>query len=273
MKFNKNSNGYIITYTTILIVVVAALLSFASISLKSKQDFNVEIEKKTDILRTIGQGAGAKEAADKTKYVEEEYSKYITDTYAVNTKGDKIDGANAFNILINLKAEYDKPEAERELPIFVSKNGAEVHYIIPVYGSGLWGPVWGYIALNGNWDTVFGVVFDHKGETPGLGAEITTAQFTDQFKNKQIYRDGELTGILVLKGSGSSEGNPSAVDAISGGTITSRSVESMIKDCLGNYTAYFAKERAALSAATAVEAIPADSTRLNLETVNTEDHE
>lgn len=250
---NKNSNKYIISYSIVLVVVVASLLSIASLSLQSRQDANVVVEKKSDILMSIGEGGDADKVKDKTAYIDEQYAKYIVDSYAINVAGDKVTDANAFNLLRNLKAEYDKPVADRLLPVFVSKNNdGEVKYIIPLWGKGLWGPVWGYVALTENWDTISGVVFDHKSETPGLGAEITTSAFEDQFKGKNILLDGKVT-FNVLKGTGSSSGNNNAVDAISGGTITSRGVEAMIQNCLGDYVAYIAKERASLEIANVAE--------------------
>lgn len=245
---NKNSNTYIIGYSVIMVVIVALVLAFASLSLQGKQDANVVVEKKGAILMSIGEGMDADKVVDKTAYVNEQYAKYIVDSYAVNVAGDKVEGADAFNLLRNLKGEYDKPAAERALPIFVSRTEeGEDRYILPVWGVGLWGPVWGYIALKSDWDTISGVVFDHKGETPGLGAEITTPQFEDQFIGKTIFNADDMVAISVLKGVGSSAGNNNAVDAISGGTITSRGVESMIKDCLADYTAYIKKQREMLS--------------------------
>lgn len=255
-----------------MVVLVATILSVAALSLKNRQAENVRIEKMNDILRSIGEGDGADTAADKAKYVTEQYNKYIVESYAVNTKGEKVEGADAFDLLINLKAVYEKPEADRVLPVFVSKtDDGTIRNILPVWGAGLWGPVWGYIALESDWDTIYGVVFDHKSETPGLGAEITTAIFTDQFKHKQIFKDASMVAISVLKGAGASEGNIHAVDAISGGTITSRGVEKMIKDCLTSYTTFLEAQRNALTPAaivtdsTAVEmgVTPADSLTIN----------
>lgn len=262
---NKNSNTYIITYAAIMVIVVAAVLSFAALSLKGVQAENVRIEKMGDILRSIGEGLEADKAVDKAKYITELYDKYIVESYAVNTAGERVENVDAFKLLINLKAEYDKPIAERQLPIFVSKNDkAEVSYVIPLWGAGLWGPVWGYVALAENWDTVLGVVFDHKGETPGLGAEISTTLFQEQFKGKQIIKDGKVVGILLKKG-GAADDDPYAVDAISGGTLTSVGVENMIKNCLGDYNAYIEKQRAAIPSVADTVAVvaPADSVTIN----------
>ncbi len=248
---NKNSNTYIIGYSAFMVIVVAALLAYASLSLQKRQAENVRIEKMNDILRSIGKGGEADTAPDKSAYIIEEYGKYITESLAVDSKGGIVDGVDAFDLLINLKAEYDKPSAERRLPVFVSGEGVDRLYIFPVWGTGLWGPVWGYVALKSDLNTISGVVFDHKGETPGLGAEITTPVFTGQFKDKQVFDGDKIVGITVLKGDGASKGNDHAVDAISGGTITSRGVEAMIKNGLADYSAYILKQKSGQADATA----------------------
>ena len=111
---------------------------------------------------------------------------------------------------------------------------------MPLEGKGLWGPIWGYLSLKEDLRTINGVNFDHKSETPGLGAEINTTAFESQFIGKQLFRDDEFTGILVQKG-GAAPGDMHAVDAISGGTITSKALEAMIYDCLKNYVDYLKK--------------------------------
>ena len=239
---NKNSNTYIIAYAAVMVVIVAAVLSFAALSLKGVQAENARVEKMGDILRSIGEGGDADLVKDKAAYINEQYKKYIVDSYAVNVEGDGVEGANAFALLTNLKAEYDKPAAERSLPVFVSRNDEGVtSYVIPVWGAGLWGPVWGYVALADNWDTVNGVVFDHKSETPGLGAEISTAAFQAQFKGKHILENGRVVAIRLVK-SGAPDDDPYAVDAVSGGTLTSVGVEKMLKNCLSDYDAYIEKQ-------------------------------
>ena len=244
-KMNKNSNLYIIAYASIMVILVAAVLTYASLSLAGRQNENVRIEKMSDILRSIGEGTEADKAPDKAKYITEEYNKYITDSYAINVAGDRIDSVDAFKLLTNLKAEYDKAPADRLLPVFVSKNAeGVVSYIIPVWGKGLWGPIWGYVALASDWDTINGVVFDHKSETPGLGAEIATAHFQAQFKGKKILKDGKVVAIIVQKG-GAADDDPYGVDALSGGTLTSHGLQNMLKDCLSDYDAYIEKQLAA----------------------------
>jgi Na+-transporting NADH:ubiquinone oxidoreductase subunit C len=208
---NKNSNTYIIIYSTIMVVVVAAVLAIAAMVLGPVQNANIERETKGALLASVGMTVPTAE-------IEKAYADNITEVSV-----DGPDGA--------------------KLPLYESRANGKHLYIIPVSGSGLWGPVWGYVAVEEDWDTISGVVFDHKGETPGLGAEISTPKFEDQFIGKRLFEAGELVGITVLKGSGASRGNDHAVDAISGGTITSRAVENMIRTTLAGYRSYIEQQR------------------------------
>lgn len=236
---NTSKNSYTVIYVAVMVVLVAVILSVAALSLKGRQDANVRVEKMGDILRSIGKGG---EGTD----IEAEYAKYITNSFTVNDRGEVTEGTDAFAIALDLASEYDKPAAERNLPVFEAKmDDGTAYYIVPVYGSGLWGPVWGNLALAADFNTVYGVTFGHQGETPGLGAEIATPAFTDPFKGKTIYNGENLVSIGILKGAGSSAGNPNAVDAISGGTITSKGVEAMLRDNLAGYEAYFNAARRA----------------------------
>lgn len=248
---NTNSNTYTIVYSTILVVLVAALLSYVSISLKDRQKVNVDTETRQSILHSVNLAGKAGEAKDKNKYIETEYSKYITDSYLVNANGEKISG-DAFSM--SLKSQYDimkqsDPDvAGLALPVFVCTNdkGERVE-IFPLYGAGLWGPIWGYISLKDDYSTIYGATFLHKGETPGLGAEIATEHFRKQFEGKSIYDGDIFTSIAVVKG-GAEDGDMHGVDAISGGTITSHSLERTIRQWFGYYRPYIEKQIAAKKA-------------------------
>lgn len=230
---NTSKNSYTIIYVAVMVILVAVILSVTALSLAPRQDANVRIEKMGEILRSIGRGGPG---AD----IEAEYGRYIVGSYTVDAAGERVEGTDAFATALALSAEYDKPAAERRLPVFEAKtDDGATYYILPVYGTGLWGPLWGNVALESDLDTIYGVTFAHQGETPGLGAEIAAPVFMDQFAGKTIFAGAELTGITVLKGAGASAGNPHAVDAVSGGTITSRGVEAMLKDNLAGYAAWF----------------------------------
>lgn len=236
---NRNSNTYTILYAAVLVVLVAAALAFTSISLKEPQEANKKVEKMQNILASFGKGDVPK-GADKNSFVEKEYEKYIVDSYAVGVDGSKKGGHNAFDI--DLKAQQKLPSKERVLPVFVANEGGKVIYILTLQGAGLWGPIWGYIAIAEDGSTVAGAVFDHKGETPGLGAEISTAVFTEQFVGKQVFNGDAFTSVAVIK-PGSVATTPHNVDGISGGTITSQGVSTMLADCLGDYKSFLLKQR------------------------------
>ena len=228
MDVNKNS--YTFSFAAIMVIVVAALLSYAAIGLKPFQDRNIELEKKQNILSSVGINVDRETAEDK-------YSIYIKSELVINNKGDVIEGA-AFDV--DLGREVKKEKDKQKLPIFISEIEGLKRYIIPLRGKGLWGPIWGFIALEDDFNKVYGAVFDHKGETPGLGAEINTSIFQDPFAGKTIFEGEEFTSISVVKG-GVDEDDMHAVDGISGGTITSDGVSDMLLERLQMYLPYFNK--------------------------------
>jgi len=228
------SNTYIFIFSAVMVVLVALLLSTAALQLKPFQDKNIEVEKKQNILASLRIKSTPKDAVDL-------YAKYITSSFVVNNKGEKMEG-DAFGI--DIKNELAKPAADRKLPVYVGTldNGTNA-YVMPVRGKGLWGPIWGYISLMPDMNTVYGAVFDHQGETPGLGAEIATEFFQKPFIDKQIFKDStEFVSIKVLKG-GAPKGDLHAVDAISGGTITSKALEEMLDSCLIQYKTFYIQNR------------------------------
>lgn len=235
-KININGNTYTVIYSVVIVVIVAVLLTIASTALKPAQQRNKEIEKKENILKAVGKAADADNVKDKAAYIEQEYEKYIgNNSYVIDMSGNKKDG-DAFKT--ELKAELVKPETERLLPVFVCKDGEQSRYVLQLHGKGLWGPIWGYIALENDMNTIAGVVFDHEGETPGLGAEISTVSFQQQFEKKQIGTD-EKSPVIIQKPGGTLDNH--TVDGISGGTITSRGVQQMLADNLKLYKGFIEK--------------------------------
>jgi Na+-transporting NADH:ubiquinone oxidoreductase subunit C len=233
------SNTYIFVFSLIMVTIVAVLLSFIAMQLKPLQEMNVQIEKKQDVLRSVGKAEDAAEAEDKNTYINDEFGKYISESYVVDYNGNKVE-EDAFKVMLALAAEIRKPREERNYPVFVySENGDSKKYILPVQGKGLWGPIWGYVALEEDLNTIAGAVFDHKGETPGLGAEINTGWFQEPFTGKTIFNEkGEFVSVEVVKG-GADPSSKFQVDAISGGTITSKALEEMMIDCMTGYIAHF----------------------------------
>ena len=233
---NKNGNSYTFIYASVMVVVVAALLSVAAIVLKPRQVKNAEIEKKQNILASVHIGTTSADA-------EEIYARNIKKSYLVNSEGEEVEG-DAFNS--DLKKEKAKPVEQRALPVFECQTEEGLKYIFPLRGTGLWGPIWGYLALNEDLNTVYGVNFAHQGETPGLGAEINTAAFQEPFRGKTIFdASGKLVSIIVAK---SNETAPEEhkVDAISGGTITSKGLQQMLLDDLTSYQKFITRKKSAL---------------------------
>lgn len=226
---DTNGNRYTFIYASIMVILVAAILSISAIKLKPFQQKNIEIEKKQNILSSVGISSTFSTA-------EKIYSEKIVKSYLVNAAGEQIEG-EAFTV--DLKTERAKPENERKLPVYECQTEEGLKYILPVYGAGLWGPIWGYVAINDDMNTLYGAVFDHAGETPGLGAEISTPAFQKPFKGKTIFdTEGKLVSITVAK---SSETAPleHKVDAISGGTITSKGLQTMLLTDFTSYQSFF----------------------------------
>ena len=216
---NTNSNSYTIIYASIMVVVVAFLLAFVSSSLKETQYKNVEMDTKKQILAALN--------VYDVKDVDAEFTKYEIKDMLVQPDGTLAPNDGAF------QTSYKGEIANNRLHVFECNVDGQTKYILPVYGAGLWGPVWGYIALDQDKDTVYGVYFSHAGETPGLGAEITTVKFQDQFLGKHVLENGIVA--LGVEKHGKVAKPDYQVDGISGGTITSKGVDAMIKDCLSMY--------------------------------------
>ncbi|MGJ8661330.1 MAG: NADH:ubiquinone reductase (Na(+)-transporting) subunit C [Bacteroidota bacterium] len=240
MALNKESNGYTFGFAIVLVVVVGTVLALLSMGLKDKQEQNQEVKKKIDILKAMlpleeGEKVNRSNAAETfKKYINEEDALILSSTGEVIGKG-----AKAFQIDVQ-KDFKDKTidKADRKHPLFIANKDGKTIYIMPVVGKGLWGPIWGNISLGEDMQTIVGVSFGHKGETPGLGAEITQQFFKDRWINETISdENGNFTKFEIVKdGSGT---QPKKIDGITGGTITSKGVEEMANRSLAVYASYF----------------------------------
>lgn len=271
------SNTYIFVFASVMVVVVAMILSFAAMQLQPLQEKNQKTEKMQNILTSVNIDVSEGNIQDL-------YDKYVTDSYVINTEGERMEEKSAFNVdmsnelykmqqVNNLQAQLqEKVESpfskfvaqyvdlknvdtesvrtkisslqdERELPVYeVKKEDGNKYYVFPLRGKGLWGPIWGYISLSEDFNRIYGADFDHKSETPGLGAEIKETWFEAQFKGKLIFRDGEYVAVNVVKGGADPE-DKYAVDGVSGGTITSKGLEDMIREGLYDYQQFFELKR------------------------------
>lgn len=231
---DRNGNVYTFIYASVMVIIVAAILAVTAISLKPFQKKNIEIEKKQNILASVNIVSDATNA-------EKIYAEKVIKTYVVNAKGNIVEGVDAFTV--DLKKERAKAVEERNLPVFECVVDGTTKYVLPLYGAGLWGPIWGYISVEDDMNTIFGANFDHEGETPGLGAEISTDMFEKPFVGKKIFdAAGTFKSIIVAK---ASEKAPEEhkVDGISGGTITSKGLERMLFDDLSSYKAFLKSKK------------------------------
>ncbi|MEM8966230.1 MAG: NADH:ubiquinone reductase (Na(+)-transporting) subunit C [Bacteroidota bacterium] len=238
----QQSNGYIIAFSAILTVILGGLLAFSAIGLKPMQDMQVALDTQKKILGAVME---LKEGDDVPAIYEERIESLV-----VNAQGEEIsevDGAPVVAEDVEVGKQFKLSPEDRLYPVYKLKtqggNQAEA-YILPVYGNGLWDNIWGYIALENDLKTVKGVSFDHAGETPGLGARITSVDVQERFKGKKIYDEvGELVAVKMVKGE---TGDPSIygdneVDGLSGATITAVGVNSMLESYLGYYKPYLEK--------------------------------
>lgn len=230
---NRDSNAYTFIFATLMVLVVASALAFTASSLKNLQASNVRKEKMQNILATIGVETDREQA-------EILYNQYITGELSLTSGGDLDQEVNAFEI--NLNNELKKPVNEQRFPLYEASVEGEKYYIVPLRGAGLWNAIWGYIALEEDKNTIKGAVFDHVGETAGLGAEITQEWFQNRFLGEKVFdKDGNLVGINVSKTNNDPKDldkDDHEVDAISGATITGDGVTNMILERLNHYLPY-----------------------------------
>ncbi len=230
MAIDKNSNSYTFGFAILMVIIVGSLLALASQGLKTRQEKNATDKKMMSILSAINIDATRENA-------QEMYNKYVIDSKIISGKDLS---ADAFNV--DIKKEFrDKniSVSDRNYPLYICEKDGDKYYIIPVVGTGLWGPIWGFVALESDFKTIYGANFDHKSETPGLGAEIKYASYSDQYTGEMISdTTGTFQPIIVVK-DGSGSGLNSKVDGITGGTITSKGVEEMTTRTLEVYVNYF----------------------------------
>ena len=225
---DKNSNAYILLYATVMVVLVAALLAVTALALQDRQQANTLNEKKEAILASL-------HASDQS------YDNFI-EAYAVDAQGQPIASVSADDAL-QLLFDLKGAEAAQTYPVFEAADG---RVVLPVQGVGLWGPIWGYVALEKDMNTVAGVVFGHQGETPGLGAEIATEKYQQKFCGKQIFDGTQFVSVTLRKGG--AQDPLHEVDAITGGTKTSDGVTAMLQNSLKNYLPLLEARRTAQAA-------------------------
>ncbi|MEZ4811667.1 MAG: Na(+)-translocating NADH-quinone reductase subunit C [Allomuricauda sp.] len=242
MALNTEKNSYTVTFASIMVVVVGSILAFVASGLKPKVDENERFEKQQNILYAMGVNQNEGEGSVNfipTNMVEQEFSKYIKKQLVISGSEAK-EQENAY--LIDMKKQMSdiKNGKKAELPLLIGEKDGKEYYIIPMYGKGLWDAIWGFISLDEHM-VVQGVYFDHKGETPGLGANIKQRFFMDDFTGESILNGNSFVGISVVKGNNDPLNNDkedNEVDALAGATITGNGVTAMIKESIKLYKPY-----------------------------------
>ena len=242
MALNTEKNSYTVIFAAVMVILVGSLLAFVASSLKPAIKENERFEKQQNILYAMGinqnDGPGSVNFVPTTE-VEEQFSKYITQQLIV-------EGSTASPLeeayLIDLKKELDliKNGQAGRLPLFIGEKEGKTFYVLPLYGKGLWDAIWGYMSLDENM-VVQGVYFDHKGETPGLGANIKMRYFMDDFIGETVLSGSQYAGVAVVKGNNDPSNqikDDNEVDALAGATITGNGVTAMIKESLKLYKPY-----------------------------------
>lgn len=259
---NTNSNTYTVIYSIVLVVVVAAILAFTSQALKDKQNENVKLETITKVISAATQADPDYVIAEDADILEE-YQSLISDALFVDANGEKAGQMNIGkedkkaievastsdlkkqnDIIKKIEAGNADAASELKLPVYVFNIKGQKVTVIPCYGAGLWGPVWGYLAFAEDGRTFDGAIFDHKSETPGLGAKITETPFYSQFKGRSITEEGYF-GVIK----GGAKDTEHEVDAISGASITSGAVGTTVRTWVKYYLPYLNKLAAESAAA------------------------
>ena len=242
MAINTEKNSYTVLFAAVMVIVVGSVLAFMASGLSDRIAKNVRFEKQQNILYAMGVNENPDEGSVSfipTDQVEGEFQKYITQQWVL--EGDqKTENNEAY--LIDLKKEIAarKNGQTYRLPVFVGEKDGKTYHILPMYGKGLWDAIWGYVSVDENM-VVQGVYFDHKSETPGLGANIKQRYFMDDFTGESLLDGSRLAGIKVAKGNNdplNERKDDNAVDALAGATITGNGVSAMIRESMNLYKDY-----------------------------------
>lgn len=221
MKINKNSNLYTVLYASVVVVIVAFLLASFSLMLKAPSEANERIDKMKQILASLNL-----RGLDNT-VVEATYADAVVSDMIVNVKGSVVAEKGGFDI-------EQKAFSDNNLPIYICRVGGEEKIVLPLVGKGLWGAIWGYLALNDDCRTVYGAYFNHASETAGLGALIKEEAFQDEFKNKVITDTAGQVVLTVVK-KGNVRNDTFECDGISGATLTTNGVSDMLNVYIAKY--------------------------------------
>lgn len=221
------TNTYTLLFTALLTALLGLLLSLAQATLKPRQERNVEVDRKRNILRALDFAEERPWSADQIQVLFEEAVVGLL----MDSAGKRVP---------DLRPRDLDPSSQPDLlPLYLKVVEGRIDgYALPISGKGLWSTLYGYLALQPDGSTVKGIKFYQHGETPGLGGEVEKDWFSDNFVGKRIINAaGELVGIQLVKGK-VDPANPEAyhrVDGISGATMTARGVNAFLMSDLERY--------------------------------------
>lgn len=235
----QRSNTYILLYTIALTIVCGVSLAIAKMALKPAQDTQIELERKKNILSTFM-------TLQKGDNPEKIYAARVKE-YVINVNGDKIEGVTAASI--NVEKEYKKPLNDRQLPVYEISSETDPnvveYYVVPTFGKGLWDVISSYISIKSDGNTINGVSFNHKAETPGLGARIKDEEAVyGRYKGKTLFDGTTPVGVEMQKGEGNNyDDQPHKVDGMSGATLTGKGVNAMVKEYTEAYSKFLLSKK------------------------------
>jgi len=243
MAIDTDKNSYTVIFAAIMVVIVGSILAFLASGLRPNIQENERFEKQQNILYAMGVNENGDDAGAvnfiPTDVVEDEFASYIKEQLVIEGDKTTID-KEAYLIDLKKQLAAKKKGQSYKLPVFIGEKDNKQFYIIPMYGKGLWDAIWGFVALDETM-TVQAVYFDHKGETPGLGANIKMRYFMDDFSGETILKGTRYVGISVAKGNNdplNKTKDDNEVDALAGATITGNGVSAMIKESVNLYRPY-----------------------------------
>ncbi len=245
MALNTEKNSYTVIFAAVMVIIVGAILASFASGLSTRIKENERFEKQQNILYAMGVSENTADSPGSvnripTDKVEGEFTNFIKEQLVIDDQGQITTDDNAYLIDLKKQLAAKKKGMPYKLPLFIGEKDGKKFYVLPMYGKGLWDAIWGFVALDDTM-TVQGVYFDHKGETPGLGANIKMRYFMDDFEGETIMKGTQYAGIAVAKGNNDPLNNTkddNEVDALAGATITGNGVAAMIKESVNLYKDY-----------------------------------
>lgn len=244
----RQSNAYVLLFSGVMTIILGGALSLASVGLKPAQTKQIELDTKKKILGAVMDISNLETGEEVLALYDKRFKSVVVDINGNPVEKDaKGNPLVAEKIDIQKNHKVDKEVKNYPVFMFLDENDSSkvIAYVFPMFGSGLWDWISGYMALDGDLNTIKGVAFDHKSETPGLGARITTPEIQGRYVGKEIFENGDLVSVTMVKGESGKPQDAHHVDGMSGATLTGKGVNAMLENYLSSYTAFIKKQKSA----------------------------